>query len=155
MQGYTLHARVCDVGAADGKGPKGYVSGSAPVGSQVYLPAQSSAQGTGPTTGLSQASYQQASDSSAGSTSASQYASSQAATPGTSSDASQAASSQAAAPVAFFGNARAVSSQAAAPVAYSGSFNVATTGTDAAAASPATSVPSSRLNPGQQSLPRP
>ncbi|CAL5220119.1 g2074 [Coccomyxa viridis] len=106
-----------------GKGPNGYVKGSAPVGSQVYLPAQaaqSSAQAVSPASGLSQASYQQASDNSASGSSASQYASSQAATPVAYSGASQAASSQAAAPVAYSGASQAASSQAATPMAYSG-----------------------------------
>lgn len=178
-------AEGCGVGAADGKGPKGYVSGSAPVGSQMYLPAQAaqnSAQAAVPATGLSQANYQQ--DNVAGVNSASQHSSSQAAAPAAYSDAAQAASSQtaapaaytdasqagssqaaapaaysdasqaalsqAAAPVAFYGNSQVASSQTAAPVAYSSASDAAASGTDAAGASPATSVPNSRLNPGQQ-----
>ena len=143
--------RECDDGAADGKGPQGYISGSAPVGSQVYLPAQAaqnSAQAAVPANGLSQASSLQ--DDSAGMNSASQYASSQAAAPLAFTDTSQAASSQAAAPKAFYGSSQAASSQTAGPVAYSGASDVAASGTNAAGASPATSVPNSRLNPGQQ-----
>ena len=167
--------------------PMGMWEASAPLGSQVYLPAQtaqSSAQAAGPANGLSQAGYQQASDSSGGSGSASQYASSQGVAPLAYSDAtqatasqqaapvtysqaassqaaapvashgnSQAASSQAAAPLAYFGNSQAVASQATTPVAYSSASDAAAPSTDATTAAPATSVPNSKLNPGQHMLP--